>query len=189
MATHDVNLGVGNSADSGITGMFYHAPAGTELPEAGATTLGVAWSEVGAISQDGITFNSNHTFNTLKNWANEIERMLPAEEPGTVSAPILDTTEESFKTIWGADNVTITAASTSHGKVISVNVTPDDMPEAEAFLFVMKDGDDMIMIGTKKGYITELGEVAFQPNSAITWNATISADNWTIVKDDGQKTQ
>jgi hypothetical protein len=51
----------------------------------------------------------------------------------------------------------------------------------------MKDGDDMIMIGTTRGYISELGEVAFQPNAAITWDATISADKWTVMKDNGQK--
>ena len=60
------------------------------------------------------------------------------------------------------------------------------MPEAEAYLFLMKDDDDMIMIGTTKGFITELAEVAFQPDAAITWNPTISADTWTFMKDDGQ---
>ena len=188
MATHDVNLGVGNYDESGTTGMFYHAPADTALPAFPSDTLPTGWTEVGAISQDGITFNSNHTFNQLKNWANKIARLLPAEESGTVAAPIIDTTEESLKTVFGAENVEVTAATTTHGKLVSVNVEQDAMPDAEAFLFLMKDGDDMIMIGTKKGYISELGEVAFQPNAAITWSATITADTWVIMKDNGQVT-
>lgn len=188
MATHDVNLGVGNYAESTITGMFYHAPANTALPTALNAALAEAWTEVGAISEDGITLNTNHTFEQLKNWANKIARQLPSNESGTVGAPIIDTTEESFKTVFGAENVTVTAATTAHGKQISVDIKPDAMPEPEAFLFLMKDGDDMIMIGTKKGYISELAEVAFQPNAAITWNATITADVWTIMKDDGQMT-
>lgn len=185
--TYDVNLGAGNASETGSTGMFYHAPADTALPTFPSDTLDAAWKEVGAISVDGITFNTNHTFNQLKNWANKIARLLPAEESGTVGAPIIDTTEESFKTIFGADNVTVTAATQTHGKLISVDVTPDAMPDPEAFLFLMKDGDDMIMIGTTRGYISELGEVAFQPNAAITWDATISADKWTVRKDNGQK--
>lgn len=186
MSTYNVNLGAGNASDDGTTGMFYHAPAGTALPTYPSETLAKDWEEVGAISVDGITFNTNHTFNELKNWANKIARLLPAEESGTVGAPIIDTTEESFKTIFGADNVTITAATATHGKLVSVDVEADAMPEPEAYLFLMKDGDDMIMIGTTKGYITELGETAFQPNAAITWDATIKADKWTILKDDGQ---
>lgn len=188
MATHDVNLGVGNYAESGTTGMFYHAPAGTALPTYPGDTLASAWVEVGAISEDGITLNTNRTFEQLKNWAKKIERLLPAEESGTVGAPVIDTTEESFKTIFGADNVTVTAATATHGKLISVDIEPSNMPEAEAYLFLMKDGDDMIMVGTTKGYITEVAEVAFQPNAAITWDATITADKWRIMKDDGQVT-
>lgn len=188
MSTNKVNLGAGNAADSGTTGMFYTAPAGTALPTYPSETLAQDWEEVGAISVDGITFNTNHTFNELKNWANKIARLLPAEESGTVGAPIIDTTEKSFKTIFGSENVTVTAATSAHGKLINVDVEKDTMPGPAAYLFLMKDGDDMIMIGTTKGYITELGETAFQPNAAITWDATIKADKWTIMKDDGQVT-
>ena len=188
MSTYNVNLGIGNAAESGTTGMFYHAPADTALPTYPSETLANDWDEVGAISEDGITLNTNRTFNKLKDWANRIARLRPAEESGTVGAPVLDTTEESFKTIFGSDNVDVKAATASHGKLISVDLTPDSMPDPEAYLFLMKDGDDMLMVGTTKGYITELAEVAFQPNDAIVWNATISADKWTIMKDDGQKT-
>ena len=53
MATHDVNLGVGNYAESGVTGMFYHAPAGTALPTYPGEALGNNWTEVGAIRRIG----------------------------------------------------------------------------------------------------------------------------------------
>lgn len=186
--THDVNLGIGNYAESGVTGMFYHAAADTALPSYPGETLAAAWEEVGAVSSDGITFNSNWSFEKLKNWANQIERMLPSDESGSVSAPIIDTTEESFKTIFGESNVTVTPATSAHGKLISVDITQSTIPDAEAFLFLIKDDDDMIMIGTKKGYISELAEVAFQPDAAITWNPTITADKWTVMKDNGQVT-
>ena len=186
MATHNVNLGVGNAADSGTTGMFYHAEAGTALPTYPSETLSGDWTEVGAISEDGITLNTNRTFNKLKDWANRIARLRPAEESGTVVAPVLDTTEESFKTIFGAENVKVTAATAAHGKLTGAELTADNMPDPEAYLFLMKDGDDMLMVGTTKGYITELGEVPFAPNDAIVWNATISADKWVIMKDNGQ---
>ena len=188
MSTHNVNLGIGNYAESGTTGMFYHAPAETALPTYPSETLAAAWKEAGAISEDGITLNTNRTFDQLKNWAKKIARLLPSEESGTVGAPVLDTTEESFKTIFGEENVTVVAATATHGKLISVDIEAGNTPDPEAYLFLMKDGDDMIMIGTTKGYISEVAEVAFQPNAAITWDATITADKWTIMKDDGQVT-
>lgn len=186
--THNVNLGVGNSAESGTTGMFYRAPAGTALPTDLHTALTSAWVEAGMISHDGINFNSNISYEDLKNWANKIVRQIPGEDAPTVSAPIMETSETSFKTIFGEDNVTVTAATTKHGKLVSVNVQSDALAGEQAYLFLMKDGDDMLMIGTTKGYISELGEVSFAPDSSINWEATIKADAWTILKDDGQMT-
>lgn len=115
MASHDVNLGIGNFAETGITGMFYHAPASTALPTFPGDTLSSAWTEVGAISEDGISFNPNWSFEKLKNWARQTERTLPSDESGTVSAPVIDTTEESFKTIFGSENVTVTSTGSSMG--------------------------------------------------------------------------
>jgi hypothetical protein len=113
--------------------------------------------------------------------------MIPGTDSATMSVPVISTTEESLKTIFGANNVTVQAATAQHGKLVNVDITTNSVPEAEAYLFIMKDDDDTIMFGTTKGYISELGEVAFQPDAAITWTATVTADRWTFVKDNGQK--
>ena len=182
MATNDVNLGTGYA-----TGMFYHAPAGTALPAYPLETLDEAWEEVGYVSSDGITFHHGVSSEVLKDWSNTIRRQLQSDDTRTVTVPIISTTEESMKTLFGADNVVVTEATNAHGKLISINFKEGVLPGAEAFLFLMKDGDDAFMLGTTNGYISSVDDIAFQPGSPITWNATISADNWTEVKDNGQK--
>ena len=182
--THDVNLGIGLA-----TGMAYHAPAGTALPTYPGEELAADWVEIGSITEDGISYGMNHSFEPLRNWAKEIERLMAADGDATVKAPFMETSEETLKTLFGSDNVTVTAASQTHGKLISIDIGPDTMTDAEAFLFLMKDGDDMIMIGTTKGFITEVGDIDFKPNDAITWEATISSKTWTVMKDNGQTTQ
>ena len=183
MASNNVNLGLGRA-----TGMFYHAAAATALPDFPTDTLNNAWKEVGAISEDGITLATNRDLTPLRNWAKAIERLLPAEQGATVQAPIIYTTEESFKALFGASNVTVAAANGTHGKLISVDLAADTLPDKEAYLFIGKDGDDTFMVGTTAGWITSVDDVAFAPDDAITWTATISADTWTIMKDDGQHT-
>ena len=105
-----------------------------------------------------------------------------------MQAPIISTTKEVLKTIFGSSNVTEAAATSAHGKLVSVAVAEGVVSGEEAFLFIMKDGDDAMMLGTTSGYITALEDISFQPGSAITWNATVSADTWTFMKDDGAKT-
>lgn len=179
--TYDVNLGIGLA-----TGMAYHAPAGTALPTYPGEQLVEAWKEIGAVSEDGISYGMNHSLTPLRNWAKQIERLMAADGDATIKAPFMDTTQETLETLFGAENVKTEAATADHGALISITIGPDTMPGAEAFLFLMKDGDDMIMIGSSRAHVTAVDDIAFAPNSAIIWNATISAKDWTIVKDNGQ---
>ena len=184
MATHDMKLGIGLS-----TGMFYHAPSGTALPTTPGATLGSSWTLVGDVTDAGITVSMSRDTTPIKNWANKVKRVIQTGHTETIKAPIQDTTDEVFKTILGSDNVTVTPASSAHGKLVKADLAPDSMPEEEAFLFLMKDDDDLIAIGCTKGQITALEDVAFAPNAGITWTPTITAiEGFSIITDDGQVT-
>lgn len=180
----NVNLGIGMA-----TGMFYTAPAGTALPATPSTAPGSAWTNAGAITADGITWATGKDSEPLRNWAKETERLVSSEEGGTVTAPMMYTTEGTLKTIFGEDNVEVTPATTTSGKVISVTVEPGVSASPMAFLFIMKDGTDMIMLGTSKGIVREVSDIAFAPTEGISWEATIEAASWTFAKDDGTPTE
>lgn len=172
------------------TGYFFHAPAGTAIPEDPTAALPVAWKSVGYVTQDGITFTPDKSTTDLKDWANKARRTIMTDHNETVQAPIMETTEETMKVIFGSENVTVTDATTTAGKKISVNLSSSSLPEPEAFLFVMKDGDTVAMLGCSKGQITELGDITMAPSDAITWNATIKGldDGWQLITDDGTPT-
>ncbi|MBR2753222.1 MAG: hypothetical protein IKE02_05840 [Lachnospiraceae bacterium] len=167
----DVKLGLGLA-----TGMFYHAPAGTALPTDPTAAIPNTWTHVGDVSDAGITLALNKTATNLKNWANKIKRVIMTDHSETIQAPIMDTVEEALKTVVGASNVT-----TASG-VITVNLSDGDLPEQEAFLWVMKDGDDMMMIGCSYGQVSAVDNVTFAPGAAINWTPTITA-----MGDDGFK--
>lgn len=165
----DVKLGLGLA-----TGMFYHAPAGTALPTYPSETLAGAWTEVGDVTDAGITLALDKSSTNLKNWANVIKRVILTDHAETVQSPIMDTTEEALKAVVGEDNVTTVAAAQGHGAIINVNLSDGDLPAPEAFLWLMKDGDAMIAIGCSKGQVTAVENVSFAPNGGITWTPTIT---------------
>ena len=160
----DVKLGTGLA-----TGMFFHAPAGTALPADPTDDLDAAWAEVGDVSDAGITLALNKSTTNLRNWANVIKRVILTEHNETIQAPIMDTTEESLKTVLGDDNVSV-----SDG-VITANLSAGSLPPEEAFLWVMKDGDDMMMIGCSYGQVSAVDNVSFAPGDSIKWTPTITA--------------
>ena len=181
MASNKVNLGIGLA-----TGMFYTAPAGTALPASPLDTLSADWSEVGAVAVDGITWSTGKDSEPLRNWAKEVERLVASDEGGTVQAPLMYTEEDTLKTIFGSDNVTVTPATATNGKITTVTVAHGVSAAPAAYLFLMKDGDDMLMLGTSKGIVRDVDDISFSPTEAITCNATIEAASWTLTKDDGQ---
>lgn len=181
MATNTVNLGRGNG-----DGMFYHAAENTALPAYPTASLASAWSEVGSVGEDGITWALARDLDTIKNWAKKIERMLPSDDSETVQAPLISTTAEVMSVLFGEDAVTEETATTEHGNLFSVDVENDTIPGKEAFLFIGKDGDDTFMLGTTSGQLQAIDDADFDPANPITWTATFAADKWTFMKDDGQ---
>ena len=169
MATHDVKLGIGD-----VSGMFYHAPAGTALPATADAVLPGVWKEVGYVSQDGLSVAINATTESIKDWGNRIVRVVVTDNEETAQASVITTTEETLATVLGEDNVT------ASGGTIKAGLTLATLPPEEAFLFRMKDGDDMIIVGCTKGQVTALENLSFQPGAAISWTPTITALESTL---------
>lgn len=167
----EVKLGPGKA-----TGMFYHAPAGTALPSYPTDTLDAAWKHVGDVTDAGITLSTSKSTTNLKNWANQIKRVVVTDKSETIQSPVMDTTEESIKTVLGSDNVTVTPADQTHGKKVAANLSAADLPAPEAFLWLMKDGDTMMMIGCTEGQVTAVADMTFASANAITWTPTITAE-------------
>jgi hypothetical protein len=143
--------------------------------------------KVGDITQDGITLATDKSVENLKNWANVIKRVILTDHTETIQAPVMDTTEESLKVVLGTANVTVTPAGTGHGKKVKAQLSSSSLPDPEAFLFLMKDGEDMIALGMTKGQINAIDNVSFAPGSAITWTPTITAldNSLVLITEDG----
>ena len=147
----DVKLGLGRA-----TGMFYHAAAGTALPDSPGATLAQGWTEIGDISEDGVTWTPFGSIDVIRNWALDAVRKF-ASEKGKASAAIIETTEESLKAAFGESAVTVTAATATHGKLVSVDANVGKLGGPEAWLFVGKDGD-VLYADSSVGYTRHLEE-------------------------------
>lgn len=139
------------------------------------------WRLVGDISHDGITVTTDKSVTNLFNWANVAKRSVMTEHTESIQAPIMDTTEDSMKVVLGASNVTVTAASGGHGKKIDCNLSAGTLPAEEAYLFIMKDGADIMALGMSQGQITAVDSVAFTPENCVTWTPTITAHGTGLV--------
>lgn len=158
--------------------------SGTTLTWAGSSLAGgevvnvtfyvSAWRIVGDVAKEGLALTTDKTVENIYTWANMAKRTIMSEHTETVQVPVIDTTEDTLKVVLGSDNVAVTAAAGTHGKTITCDLSAGSLPEAEAFLFVMKDGDDVMALGMTKGQITAVESITFAPESAIIWKPTIT---------------
>jgi hypothetical protein len=182
MASNTVKLGIGLA-----TGMFYHAPTTASFPTYPGEQLSGDWKLVGDITQDGITLTIDKSTESLKNWANVTKRLTVSDHTETIAVPIMETTQEVLEVVLGANHVTSTPATSAHGEVVTASLSNGELPAKEKFLFLMKDGEDMMAIGCT-GQIQSMEAITFAPGSAITWNPTITIldDSLVFISDDGQ---
>lgn len=167
------------------TGMFFRAPKGTAAPATPGTAPGADWTNVGDISEDGISLKLP-SGDVLRNWALAAKRKINTEN-GVVSAPIMDTTQTVLETLFGEGNVSTTAATSEHGNITSVELSPDVSAEPAAYLFLMKDGDTLVSLYSPDALITEIADVPLKGTEAAIWNASIDG-TWTFAIDDGAVT-
>ena len=167
MASNEVNVGKGRAS-----GMFYVAAAGTAIPTTLAT-LPTGWTEAGFISEDGMELQLSRDIEDIKDWSNTIRRTILTDHDEKTSGACISTTAEALAELFGESNVTEGTGS------ITVNLSASDLPAVKAYLFVMKDGDDLMCFGCSNGQISVSDNVSFTAGDGIAWPFEITAQGDT----------
>lgn len=188
----DVRIG---APDQKVTGAIKHAPVGTALPDLtditkAAVTLNQAFTGNEYVSEDGLTLSPSRSTTEIKDWSGSTVRKVLESFDGTLSWTMISTNEDALSIAFGADHVTTAAATTAHGAQVKAALGAY-LPEEQAWVFLMKDGDARIVIVVPDGQITEVGEVTFASNAAVGWQVTLSCypdtdgNSIYIMTDDG----
>jgi hypothetical protein len=191
----DVRIG---APDQKVTGAIKHAPLGTAVPTlADITKAAVALNEAFGgdeyVSQDGLTLAPSMSTTEIKDWSGSTVRKVLESFDGTLSWTMISTNEGALGIAFGSSHVTTVAATAAHGAQVQAALGAY-LPEEQAWVFLMKDGDARIVIAVPDGQITEVGEVTFASNAAVGWQVTLSCYPDTdgnciyIMTDDGQVT-
>lgn len=181
MSTNEVNIGTGNAS-----GMFFHAPLTPTPPAMPVSPFDemTGFKEVGFVGEDGPSWTPYGSTEVIRAWSLATVRNIKTEK-GAVTVPVISTTSESLKTVFGTGAVSTVEATAEHGNITRVDTADGPCNEDEAFVLVGKDGSDGIMLSCASGRVTEIAEIGLAPGGAILWGITITGD-WTFVKDDGQ---
>ena len=173
--TSDVRVG---APDQSTTGAIKYAPLGTTLPSLSnitpsAVQLDQAFTGNEYVSEDGLTLTPSMSTTEIKDWSGTTVRKVLESFDGTLSWTMISTNASAMGIAFGANHVTSSAANATHGNQVKVELGAH-IPEAQSWVFLMKDGNARIVVLVPNGQITEVGEVTFASNAAVGWNVTLS---------------
>ena len=178
---------------SGTTGAVAVAALATAAPTDAGTALPSAWTTGGYVAEDGLTLGINRSMTAIKDWSQANVRKALSDFDGTIKLSFLQVDEFAAKEVFGASNVTKTAASTTHGEQLKIAIGAE-LPEMKSWCFNMKDGDRRVRVYAPCAQVTEVGDVSFVPNAGNAYPATISCypdsagKSIYVFYDDGKKT-
>lgn len=175
-------------------GSVYVATVGVTAPTDATTTLPAGnWSDGGYVDENGIAITVNRSTTPVRDWSKSAVRNLLTEFGGSIAVSFLQVDEFSAKRVFGASNVTKTAATTTKGELIKVSIG-NELPPVEAWCFNMKDGNARIRVFVPRGQITSVGEMAYKPDAGHVIGGTLECyDDGTghsiyVFYDDGTTT-
>lgn len=189
MAVEAKNVLVGGP-DQATTGAILSGDDTAVLPTAPGAAPGVGWEDSGYISEDGLTLTPERSMAGIKDWSGATVKETLEEFNGTLAWAHLETNEAALKNYFGEDNVTVTAATPTSGRIIKATMGATEMPR-KPWQFRVKDGKAKVLIVVPDGQVSEQGEVSFVKSGAITWPVTLktfpdaSGNNIYVYTDDG----
>ena len=181
--------------DQNVTGAIKHAPVGTTLPDLSditqaAVTINESFTGDEYVSEDGLTLSPSRSTTEIKDWSGATVRKVLESFDGTLSWTMISTNAGALSIAFGSNHITTVAATAAHGAQVKAALGAY-LPEEQAWVFLMKDGDARIIIVVPDGQITEVGDVTFASNAAVGWQVTLSCypdangNSIYIMTDDG----
>jgi len=139
----------------GSNGSIYTAPLGSPIPASIGSAFGVAWSELGYASEDGVTWVDGKSLNSIRAWQSfyDLRRVVESKE-GSLAFQLMQWTGQNVLLAFGGGTVTEPVPG-------DYRYTPPDPEEVDERMLAVEwqDGDYDFRLTFPKGMVAENVEV------------------------------
>lgn len=154
-----------------VGGAIYVAPLGTTLPTDATTELDKAFKSLGYLSDEGIKNKNSAKIENVSAWGGDVVLTTQKEKEDTFEVELIEALNvDVLKTIFGDSNVTGTLES-------GISITANNA-EAKEHIYVFETvlkGGVLKRIVVPKGIISELDDIEYKEDGALSYKITITA--------------
>lgn len=134
-----------------VGGYAYAGDLETAIPPTTAAAALVGYSsELGYLSEDGVTVTPQVETEDRKDWGGDVVRTLLTERGAEVTLTLIESGAVTLAEVFGADNVTVV------GDAIHLSFDGEVMPHRR-FVFELKDGEHVGRLVINDGQVTTPG--------------------------------
>lgn len=152
-------------------GGIYRAPIGTALPTDATTALSEAFANLGYLAEDGVTNANSPESENYRAWGGTVVLSYQTGKDDTFAFGMIESLNtEVHKTVYGDSNV---SGDLDTGLTIRAN--SDDPGESVYVIDMIQRGGVMHRIVIPNGKITEIGDIVYADNSAVSYPVTVTA--------------
>lgn len=156
-----------------VTGGLWVAPLGTALPTNESTNLNAAFKTPGYITEDGVTRAEGRETETIQAWGGDTIVVAQTGQTATLTTSLAEYLNElTQQLIYGVDNVTTTAATTSAGKKIAIVGKLGTQSPHNVWVVEMFSGTATGRIVFPDVQITETDDVTYQDSALAARGVT-----------------
>ncbi|MEV0356366.1 hypothetical protein AB0H71_09915 [Nocardia sp. NPDC050697] len=158
-----------------VTGGVLVAPTGTTLPIGAATSPNAAFKALGYVSEDGIESQGERKVESVKDWNADIIAQLQTEHSvrfGLTLYAVWD--QDVLREVFGAENITATAATSSTGSLYTIQETGAVLPH-RAWIFDIKNESKKLRIVLPNAKISQVTEKKFVSTELAGFTITVEA--------------
>lgn len=175
MALPSTNVIGAGTPNITVTGGVLAGPIGSPVPTTAIATIDAAITPLGYVSEDGIESQGERSVNAIKDWNADIIAQLQTEHSVRFGLTLYGAWDEDVLTeVFGADNLTVTPATTSSGKLITVRETGATLPN-RVWIFDMKTGDRKLRIVLPNAKVSDAKEKSFVAGELAGFTLTVEA--------------
>lgn len=158
-----------------VTGGIRFAPLGTAMPTDAKSELNAKFENAGYVSEDGLVETIDASDDKIKAWGGDIVKIVRTEHSVSYTFTLIESASATaLKLLFGEENVTVTAATSTKGRQIVVKKTAAMTPR-RAFVFDMADLPAAIRVAIEDGQPSISGDVNFTDGDAIAYEVTVEA--------------
>lgn len=157
-----------DTADANTVGYGYVLPRAAVLPTSTTATLPVGATDLGFISEDGISISTDRSSEPIKDWNLDEIRLLLTEHSSVVKLVLISWSIGALHAYFGEDNVDDGVDE------VTIRINAKEIPD-RPFMFRMKDQGRKRLVVIPRAAIESQGEIVLSKQEATPLELELKA--------------